>query len=220
MSKIIYVPLEHIESRYTVHMDRDITEYLKKSGKEFIRIYPDIEHPKEMKAGSFLDAEFTIRFKSEQMAEIARLYREDVIDDGDIIFFSDIWFPGIEGLAYMNYFAKKDVKIRGFLHAGSFTDTDFVRDMERWSKNFEDVIFDIADRVYVASNFIKQDVIKKRLIDPNKLVVTGLPLDTVELDKYKDKYEKEDLVVFNGRNVDEKQPWLFEQLQHRLDAQI
>ena len=120
----------------------------------------------------------------------------------------------------MNYFAKKDVKIRGFLHAGSFTDTDFVRDMERWSKNFEDVIFDIADRVYVASNFIKQDVIKKRLIDPNKLVVTGLPLDTVELDKYKDKYEKEDLVVFNGRNVDEKQPWLFEQLQHRLDAQI
>jgi glycosyltransferase involved in cell wall biosynthesis len=90
--------------------------------------------------------------------------------------------------------------------------------MERWAKNFEDVIFDIADKVYVASNFIKQDVIKKRLIDPNKLVVTGLPLDTIELDKYKDKYEKEDLVVFNGRNVDEKQPWLFEQLQHRLKS--
>ena len=28
MSKIIYLPLEHIESRYTAHMDRDITKYL------------------------------------------------------------------------------------------------------------------------------------------------------------------------------------------------
>ena len=38
-----------------------------------------------MKAGSFLDAEFTIRFKSAQLAEVARLYREDVIDSGDVV---------------------------------------------------------------------------------------------------------------------------------------
>ena len=38
MSKIIYLPLEHIESRYTVHMDRDITEYLdfyRKGGNQY-----------------------------------------------------------------------------------------------------------------------------------------------------------------------------------------
>ena len=45
MSKLIYLPLEHIPSRYTVHMDRDITEYLEDSGKEFIKIYPDIPTP-------------------------------------------------------------------------------------------------------------------------------------------------------------------------------
>ena len=28
MSKIIYIPLEHIDGRYTVHMDRDIEKYL------------------------------------------------------------------------------------------------------------------------------------------------------------------------------------------------
>ena len=55
MSKLIYLPLEHIPSRYTVHMDRDITEYLEDSGKDFIKIYPDIPTPKSMKAGSFLD---------------------------------------------------------------------------------------------------------------------------------------------------------------------
>ena len=37
--RIIYLPLEHIESRYTVHMDRDILKYLDDSGKEYIRVY-------------------------------------------------------------------------------------------------------------------------------------------------------------------------------------
>ena len=88
MGKIIYLPLEHIESRYTVHMDRDILKYLEDSGKEYIRIYPDIPSPQTMKAGSFLDAEFTIRFKAAQIAEVARLYREDLIDSGDIVWSS------------------------------------------------------------------------------------------------------------------------------------
>ena len=222
MSKIIYLPLEHIESRYTKAMDRDIVEYLERN-KEFIRIYPDIPSPETMKAGSFLDAEFTIRFKAAQVAELARLYREDVIDSGDIIWSSDIWHPGLpESVAYMNYFAKKDVKLRGFIHAGSFTDTDFVRDMERWAKNFEDNIFDISDKIYCASQFIKNDITKKRLVNPDKLVVSGLPLDVVNLNKQLRvpiiKENKENIVIFSGRNVDEKQPWLFKELSERLNG--
>ena len=92
MSKIIYLPLEHIPSRYTVHMDRDITEYLEETGKDFIKIYPNIPTPKTMKAGSFLDAEFTIRFKAAQIEELARLYREDVIGSGDVIWIHSCWF--------------------------------------------------------------------------------------------------------------------------------
>jgi hypothetical protein len=218
MSKIIYLPLEHIPSRYTVHMDRDITEYLEETGKDFIKIYPNIPTPKTMKAGSFLDAEFTIRFKAAQIEELARLYREDVIGSGDVIWSADLWHPGLpESVAYMNYFAKKDVKLRGFIHAGSFTDTDFVRDMERWAKNFEDNLFDICDRIYCGSEFIKNDIVKKRIVSPDKFVVTGLPLDEKDLGKYWDSdIEKDNLVIFSGRNVDEKQPWLFEQLSERL----
>jgi len=220
MSKIIYLPLEHIESRYTVHMDRDITEYLDFYRKKYIRIYPDIPTPKTMRAGSFLDAEFTIRFKAAQIAELARLYREDVIESGDIIWSSDIWHPGLpESIAYMNYFTKKDVKLRGFIHAGSFTDTDFVRDMERWAKNFEDTIFDIGDKIYCASQFIKNDIVKKRIVDPNKLIVTGLPLDKKGLDTHLNcPTAKENIVIFSGRNVDEKQPWLFKELSKRLEG--
>ena len=219
--KIIYLPLEHIESRYTTALDRDIVKYLETSNKDFIRIYPDIEAPTEMKAGSFLDAEFTIRFKAEQIAEVARLYCEDVIDSGDIIWSSDLWHPGLpESIAYMNYFTKKDVKLRGLIHAGSFTDTDFVRDMERWAKNFEDTLFDISDKIFCGSNFIKNDIIKKRVIEPNKLQVTGFPLDLDNLDKYRKKYKKENIVLFSARNVDEKQPWLFDQMKKRLQSKL
>ena len=120
--RIVYLPLEHIESRYTTHMDRDILKYLENSGQDFIRVYPDIPSPQTMKAGSFLDAEFTIRFKAAQIEEVARLYREDIINSGDVIWSSDLWHPGLpESIAYMNYFAKKDVKLRGLIHAGSFT---------------------------------------------------------------------------------------------------
>ena len=41
MSRLIYVPLEHIEGRYTVHMDRDITNYLDEKGIDYLKIMPD-----------------------------------------------------------------------------------------------------------------------------------------------------------------------------------
>ena len=215
---LIYVPLEHIDGRYTVHMDRDIEAYLNAEGLEYVKVMPTTETP-SLPEGQFLNAAFTSKFKALQIAEISAMFESGKIKDGDTIFFSDIWFPGIESIAYMKYFTKKDVKITGIIHAGSFTDTDFVRDMERWAKNFEDIIFDISDTIYCASNFIKDDIIKKRMVDPNKLVVTGLPVDYSGLDQHLGQ-DKENIVIFNGRLCDEKQPWLFDELAKQVQARV
>lgn len=213
---IYYIPLEHIDMRYTTHLDRDICKALDCNWVEYQRIYPDLK-PTMIKKGSFLDAAFTTRFKSLQMDEIAKLYDYDIVKDGDTFWFSDLWFPGIEAIRYMDYFCKKKVKIKGLLHAGSFTDTDFVRDLERWAKGFEDIVFDIADEIFVGSQFIKDDVCRKRLLSPEKVKVTGFPLDYEELDKYHIAAgRRENIVIFNARNVDEKQPWLFDELSQRL----
>lgn len=214
MAKIIYVPLEHIDGRYTVHMDRDIEQYFEDNNIEYIKIMPSQETP-ALPKGMFLNAPFTSKFKSLQMAEIAALYELGEIADDDTFFFSDIWFPGIESIAYMNYFTGVKARITGIIHAGSFTDTDFVRDMERWAKNFEDIIFDIADTIYCASNFIRDDIIKKRIVDPAKLVVSGLPVDYSVLQEYQTE-DKRPIVVFNGRLCDEKQPWLFDELAKQV----
>jgi len=218
MAKLIYVPLEHIPGRYTVHMDRDIQQYLDSNNIEYVRVMPTEETP-PLPEGQFLNAAFTSKFKSLQMAEIASMYERGEIESGDRFFFSDIWFPGIENIAYMNYFTKVDAKITGVIHAGSFTDTDFVRDMERWAKNFEDIIFDISDTIFCASEFIRKDIIRKRIVDPNKLVVTGLPVDYVGLDPHITD-QKQDIVVFNGRLCDEKQPWLFDELETQVKRRL
>jgi glycosyltransferase involved in cell wall biosynthesis len=216
MNKIIYVPLEHIDGRYTTHMDRDIQNYLKQHKIPFVLVYPEqAGESGKLPEGCFLNAAYTSKFKSMQMAQIAGMYERGMIQDGDKFFFSDLWFPGIESIAYMNYFHKVDAKITGVIHAGSFTDTDFVRDMERWAKNFEDIIFDIADTVYCASEFIRADILKKRFVHPEKLVVSGLPLDINHL-KDIDQSNKINRVVFNGRLCDEKQPWLFDKLAERF----
>lgn len=207
---IYYLPLEHLEMRYTTHLDRDIREYLIANQINHFVVEP--EKVSEINNGSFLDSGTTIMTKSKQINYLASLYRDDKINNNDIIFTTDLWFPGIESIAYLNYFYKKQVKIRGIIHAGSFTDTDFVRDMERWAKYFEDIVFDISDKIFVASKFIAEDIYKKRIIDSNKLIVSGLPLDFNELNKYKSNKSKENIIVFNGRNVDEKQPWLFQEL--------
>lgn len=211
---IHYLPLEKIDQRYTTHLDIDIEMYFRQhSDLKALKYYPPCTI-RPLKPGQFLEASTTIEFKSKQLADVAAGYYLDQIKSGDVVWTSDLWFPGIESIPYLNLFHKKDVKLRGLLHAGSWTDTDSIRGLERWAKNFEDIILDISDKIFVASNFIKNDIVQKRIVDPNKLIVTPFPLNE-SLVNYKSDI-KEDIIIFNGRNHPEKQPWLFTDLKNRL----
>lgn len=209
---IHYLPLEHIDFRYTTHLDRDIEQYL--SNQNYNKIYPECEI-RPLKPGQFLESSTTIEFKSKQISNIASKYYTDEIKSGDVIWSSDLWFPGIESISYLNLFHNKDVKLRGLLHAGSWTTSDSVAKLERWAKHFEEIILDISDKMFVASNFIKNDLVQKRLVNPDKLIVTPFPLDS-ELDKFKNS-KKENIIIFNGRDHPEKQPELFEYIKQQLN---
>lgn len=212
---MIYLPLEHIEQRYTTHMDRDILDYLNRKGIKYKYLSPDTLTGK-IENGSFLDAPATCYRQFNQMKELVRMLAEGEIEKDETLFVTDIWNFALMCIPYLNYFCNANLKVQGIVHAGSFTDTDFVRHMERVYKGFEESLFDICDKVYVGSEFIKSDIIQKRYIRPEKLIVTGLPLDFKGLQKYKGQYSRRHRIVFNGRNVDEKQPYLFDLLQERL----
>jgi glycosyltransferase involved in cell wall biosynthesis len=213
---LIYAPLEHLDQRYTTHLDRDIIDYLNSERKAYHYLDP-ITLNEGISNGSFLDSDNTVYRQFTQFNEfITLLLKRKKFDRGKdyTLFTTDIWNFSLLAIPYLNYFSNYNIKIKGVLHAGSFTDTDFVRDMERVYKGFEDILFDITDKIFVASDFIKNDVIKKRVVDPNKIIVTGLPIDEQGLNL--PKVEKENIVIFNGRNVDEKQPYLFELMKEKL----
>lgn len=210
---LVYAPLEHLDSRYTTHLDRDILSYLNNSDIPYIYLEPKTLS-EGIKNGSFLDSDNTIYRQFHQFNEFISLLLKGEIPKDCILFTTDIWNFSLLAVPYLNYFSKYNIKVRGVLHAGSFTDTDFVRDMERYYKAFEEILFDIADKIFVASEFIKRDVIKKRIVKEDKIIVTGLPIDEIGLDL--PSVKKEDIVIFNGRNVDEKQPYLFDLMSERL----
>lgn len=210
---IIYAPLEHLDSRYTTHLDRDILKYLNTNKVNFKYLEPKTL-TKGIKNGSFLDSDNTIYRQFHQFNEFIELLLSGKIDGNVTLFTTDIWNFSLLAVPYLNYFSKYNIKVRGVLHAGSFTDTDFVRQMERVYKGFEEILFDITDKIYVASNFIKEDVLQKRFVDERKIIVTGLPIDESVLKIEPTK--KEDIIIFNGRNVDEKQPYLFDLLKEKL----
>ena len=212
---MIYLPLEHIEQRYTTHLDRDIREYLDRKGIKYTYLEPKALSG-EIKHGSFLDADSTVYRQFYQMQRLVTMLQQGQIAEDETLFVSDIWNFALLCIPYLNFFSGYKLKVRGLLHAGSFTDTDFVRQMERVYKGFEESLFDICDRIYLGSEFIKRDVVQKRYVNPDKLIVTGLPLDFKGLSQYRTDCYKDNLIVFNGRNVDEKQPYLFDLLQQKL----
>jgi len=210
---IVYAPLEHIEQRYTTHLDRDILNYLNTYKINYHYLEPKTL-TKGIKNGSFLDSDNTVYRQFYQFNELIRLLLNNKLPKDITLFSTDIWNFSLLAVPYLNYFSNYNIKIKGVLHAGSFTDTDFVRQMERTYKGFEEILFDITDKIFVASNFIAQDVVQKRFVNPDKIIVSGLPIDEKGLDIKPVK--KENIIVFNGRNVDEKQPYLFDLLKERL----
>lgn len=215
---LIYAPLEHLDIRYTTHLDRDILNYLNKkqeqTNREYIYLSP-LTLSKGISNGSFLDSNNTVYRQFTQINQLIDYLIKGIIPKQSTLFVTDIWNFGLLSIPYLNFFGNYDIRVKGVLHAGSFTDTDFVRRLERYYKGFEDILFDITDEIFVGSQFIKNDIVEKRIVREDKIKVTGLPLDEKGLAETK-RLEKENLIVFNGRNVDEKQPYLFDLLSQNL----
>jgi len=211
--KLWYLPLEHIDSRYTVLMDKQIRETLCQRGIEFEAIEGE-RLTDRIDNGAFLDSEDTNFFKASQIQNVARAFRSGRVHDGDKFFISDLWFPGLEAIPYMALFRKVHVEIWSIAHAGSWTDTDFVGELKDWVKFTEKGWFSLCSGVFVGSEFHRIDIVRKgRCSDIKKIHNTGLVFDTRDLlSQVPPPFEKRDLVVMAGRLDDEKQPWLFDEL--------
>ncbi len=213
--KIINLPIEPLPQRYSIQWDNwFIDEFIKQ--KLDVKSVYGAEYNKIVN-GAFLDVVKTNTYKLEQLQRVLDLISKDP-DEKQIVFFHDLWFPGLEMLAYIrDGLGLKNLKICGCLHAGTYDKNDFLakQGMAKWGEKLEESWFKIVDKIFVATEFHKQLLMTKREIDYHKIIVTGFPIYADEvISKY--NIPKKDIIVFPHRLDEEKRPDLFDQLQKEL----
>lgn len=212
---IYNVPIEKYEERYTEQWSRWFPAAYSVLGLDFVNVEGESITAK-VESGSVLDCYGTNYYKASQLQKLILLIREGKINDGDTIFFHDLWFPGIEAIQYIRDITKKEFKIWGILHAGTWDRHDFttLNGMRKWGKYVEKGWLEFFDKVFLGSEFHKQIILKRcnRKV-AEKLVVSGIPFEYKEVQR---KQKKENIVVFPHRLNKEKQPWLFDNLAEKL----
>lgn len=218
---LYYIPIEPYETRYTADWIAQFEKEFKKHGVPYTTILGKTDSTK-VTAGGVLDACGTHIFKFTQLNRIIRRIKSGKIHDGDIIFFADLWFPGIESLFYIRNMLTIDFKICGIFHAGTYDTHDFTyrNNMREWGKYLEASWFTGIDMIFVATEFHKAMLLENSeqvmgLAD--KIKVTGLPFYADELrDKYGTNKSDINILVFPHRCDEEKHPELFDSLVTEL----
>jgi hypothetical protein len=203
---LINVPIEPLPERYSIQWDTWFKKEFEQSFACVHTIYGD-RSTRKIEVGSFLDVFDTNQYKASQLHQIIQLIRKDT-SKKYILFFHDLWFPGLESLAYIRDGAGVDIKITGCLHAGSYDPFDFLtrKGMHIWAESLENSWFSIVDTIFVATRFHAELLLRERNLNPDKLVVSGFPL----YDDFTFTQPKENIVVFPHRLDVEKQPHVFD----------
>jgi len=211
--KIINIPIEPIELRYTIQWNTWFKEAFEEEFVDVITL-DDIPSSGTIQHGSFLDVIDTNRYKSFQLLEIIRILESYDDIEPLILFFHDIWFPGLTNIAYIrDGMELHNLRICGCLHSGGYDPHDFIRNkgMTPWSNHVERGWFKgIVDSIYVATQYHKSVVDSYFNLSPQVVEITGFPIfPPVGIENIK----KENTLVFPHRLVSEKHPEIFDKLQ-------
>ena len=208
------IPIEPLEERYSTQWADWFPKEFLRQGNEVLQILAS-PLTDTIENGSFLDCYGTHYWKFNQLQTIMkRLYCGDV---PDAFFFHDLWFPGIESLAYVRDMMGLKFKICGYLHAGSYDDRDLLAQagMQSWAKDIEIGWMKIYDKIFVGSQYHKDLLCNKRFCEPDKVFPIGYPIDKKTYRDYVNN-ERENIIVFPHRLNREKRPDLFDDLKKEL----
>jgi len=153
--------------------------------------------------GQFLDAVTTNEYKGRQIEKLARLLPQ--MEGPTLVFFLDLWHPGVVSVAYMRDALDLDLDIKGILHAGTYDPWDFLahKGMGDWARGFEASVLRATDEVMVGSTFHK-DLVRDTfdaVLSGDTVSVHGLPVYT---DEERRRQTTDRLVCFPHREAVEK----------------
>lgn len=224
MKRIILVPLEPLNERYTEQWYRRLPEAFRAHGFEVLVVDGTPLLQDEIKVGAFLDINSTVHYKMTQLQAISAMFHKGDMREGDIFFFSDIEFWGLESVRLMSQMNNVPVKITGFLHAASYTKEDAFAVAAEYQQHTELGWVTALDKVFVGSHYHMNAFLERRVPEDlrskvgKKFVVTRNPLFMDEYHQF--DVPKQKKVLLTNRFDYEKRPRdtlaLFEHLKHQF----
>jgi hypothetical protein len=225
--KIFYMGLEPYEGRYTLQLQDWTERVFKKRGIDYV-VVPGttIDDSKAIVTGQVLDAHGRSYFGMSQMMNLVQMMKAGEITSDDVIFFEDMFQPGMESLPYIIQQSPEQYRPKIYLRclAQAIDPDDFVHvwGMSRWMSLYEQMCNEIPNVHILATN--EEMVAHMRIANWSAPIynISGLSFGKEEVqsrvENIKPFGERTMRVGFGARWDQEKQPGFFMDLIEEWSA--
>jgi len=137
MSKLYYMGLESYKARYTLQLTEWNKRVFDRRGVETVYVPGlTLDNSQKIVTGQVLDAHGRSYFGMSQLMNLVRLMQQGAVTKDDVIYFEDMFQPGIESLPYILDQVPDNLRPRIFVRclAQSIDPDDFVHvwGMSKW----------------------------------------------------------------------------------------
>jgi hypothetical protein len=152
MRKLFYMGLESYNSRYTLQLTEWNRRVFDRRGLDVVYVPGEtLDSTGAISVGQVLDAHGRSYFSMSQMMNLVRMMRNGEVTSEDVIYFEDMFAPGIESLPYIMDQIPADQRPRVYVRclAQSIDPDDFVHvwGMEKWMGLYEKMVNEFVTAV-------------------------------------------------------------------------
>ena len=149
MRRLFYMGLESYQARYTLQLTEWNRRVFERRGVDAVYVPGlTLDNSQRISVGQVLDAHGRSYFSMSQMMNLVRLMQQGDVTSEDVVFFEDMFQPGIESLPYIMDQIPHDQRPRIFVRclAQSIDPDDFVHvwGMARWMGLYEAMVNEFA----------------------------------------------------------------------------
>lgn len=223
MRKLFYMGLESYEARYTLQLQEWNERVFKEHGIDYEIIKgEELDNSKAIVTGSVLDAHGRSYYSLSQTMNLVQKMKNGEITSDDVIFYEDMFTPGLECLPYIMDQSPPEYRPKVFLRfLAQTTDPDdfLIREgMFDWMRRYEQMVDEFVTGICVASEEFVAHLRTAGFKKP--IYVTGLPFGKSEVQERvptpKPLKERTKRVGFAARWDDEKQPHFYMDLAEKF----
>lgn len=217
MRKLFYMGLESYEARYTLQLTEWNRRVFEQRGLDVVYVPGEtIDNSEAISVGQVLDAHGRSYYSMSQMMNLVQMMRNGECGGEDVIYFEDMFTPGIESLPYIiNQIPEQDrPRIYVRCLAQSIDPDDFVHvwgNMAEWMSTYERMVNQIPGMHVLATN--EEMVAHMRIAGYTAPIynISGLAFGKAEVQERLGKPvaefdQRKKRVVFAARFDQEKQP--------------